>query len=186
MLYKLLNLDSQVAGTRFKNFVSATKALSKNWTQSIPQILAQINESDVTIDLLFAIERNVTFKLASLVSDINILYNRIHPEQSLDLSPAITRFSNAFLPPNVYSLEEYGLPRMIARKIHLSGLIDLENTEYEFSSLLDKFRFVGLSKLIASVENLDSFDIYVLKYFFEGITVAAAGIQNSGRNRLSE
>lgn len=174
MLYRLLRLRPQMAGAPYSTFVALTKSLSENWALGIPQILAQ-TQADVTIEKMFEIEKNISFKLASLVGDINILYNRMNPNNVLDLSPAITRFSNAFLPSNVYKLEEYGLPRMISRKIHQSQLVDLEDSEIEFSSLLDEFREIGFSKLTNFVEDLDSFDIYILEYFFEGITVSASG-----------
>ena len=110
---------------------------------------------------------NVSFKLASLVSDINILQKSIL-KSDFDLTPFISKLSSVFLPTVVYQLEEYGLPRMIARKIQNSGLIDFEDSELTLNSAISKFH--ELNEYIISLPTMEPFDIYIYKYFKDGIT----------------
>ncbi len=169
LLYKLINLRKGYWDTKSSTFVAFVKILYKNWDKSIPELLAELNVHEVGIQQFFLLERNTTFKLATLLGDVQAIYNRINPERQVDLSVAIARLSNAFLPKNVYLLEEYGVPRMISRKIHLSGVIDLNNSETEIHDVVNQFRQIGLDQLKASVGSLNDFDVYILKYFYEGI-----------------
>jgi hypothetical protein len=54
----------------------------------------------------------------------------------------------AFLPKNVYLLEEYGLPRMISKKIQLSGLINIEDNDIDLHSIIDNFNELTYEKVI--------------------------------------
>lgn len=168
-LYKLLNLQPEVWGIDFSKYVTFVKILSKNWSHSIPELLQELNEFDISIDQFFELERNTTFKLASLLGDVATIYNRMNKNKPVDLTLAISRLSHAFLPTVVYQLEEYGLPRMISRKIHRSGIFNLENQDDTVHVVIDRLREIGQEKLIQSVEDLDEFDFYILKYFYEGI-----------------
>jgi hypothetical protein len=168
-LYKLLNLQPEVWGIDYSKYVTFVKILSKNWSHSIPELLQELNEFDISIDQFFELERNTTFKLASLLGDVATIYNRMNKNKPVDLTLAISRLSHAFLPTVVYQLEEYGLPRMISRKIHRSGIFNLENQDDTVHVVIDRLREIGQEKLIQSVEDLDEFDFYILKYFYEGI-----------------
>ncbi|ORF30771.1 hypothetical protein BGI10_07010, partial [Snodgrassella alvi] len=84
-------------------------------------------------------------------------------------SPFITKLSYAFLPPLVYQLEEYGLPRMISKKIHNEGIINFLDSELKIHDCLDKFRELEMQYLIEKIKSFDSFDKYIIKYFYDGI-----------------
>ena len=151
--------------TKFAEFV---RALSSNWSQSIPELLDQLSEQDVTIEEFFKMERNATFKLTALLNDINVIQKEIVPEHKIDISPFIARLSKAFLPTCVMELEEYGLPRMLAKQIHASGLVNFEEENLDLHSAIDRLRELK-PEILATIEGLNDFDRYVLDYFFEGI-----------------
>lgn len=168
-LYKILPLGKGGWGTSYTNFVLFIQTLSKNWEYSIPKLLSNLSTYDIGIEEFFKFERSITFKLTSLLNDINVL-QKIILKSNTDIAPFITKLSNAFLPPLVYQLEEYGLPRMLSRKIHQSNIIDLERTDIEISVLLNEF--LELSDRNDSVIEMifDDFDKYLYKHFIDGIT----------------
>lgn len=172
-LHKMLPLQSGW-DTSYTIFVEFIKALSNNWTNTIPNILRGLSEHNISVEDFFKYERNATFKLASLVHDVNILHKEISGNQNADVSPFISRLSHAFLPTVVYQLEEYGLPRMISRKIHLSGLIDFTNQDLTIHDTISIFNKIGITTVRTRVSSLDQFDIFVLKYFYQGIETKAS------------
>lgn len=96
----------------------------------------------------------------------NILKNT-----TVDISPFIFKVSHAFLPPVVYQLEEYGLPRMISRKVHDAHVIDFEKKDNNLHGIINQFLDIGLQEIVANVPDLDKFDIFILSYFYDGITL---------------
>lgn len=94
-----------------------------NWTRSIADIYSGL--TDISYEDLFSAERYLSYNLCSTLSMINLLKKSYNPT-SPDISLFIGKAANAFLPKLVYQLEEYGMPRMISRKIQDSGLINLE------------------------------------------------------------
>lgn len=76
--------------------------------------------------------------------------------------------SPAFLPPTVYQLEEFGMPRMISKKIHAVKLIDFYNQEQNIHTILNKFIQIGLGELFNRVQ-LSPFEWYIVEYFYDGI-----------------
>ncbi|TOJ72538.1 hypothetical protein CGI36_05210, partial [Vibrio parahaemolyticus] len=86
------------------------------------------------------------------------------------IAPFIGKVSNAFLPPLVYQLEEYGLPRMLSRKIHDLGVIDLERNDVEIHDVLEEFTNMSIEHQVRLNTSFDSFDRYIFEYFMEGIT----------------
>lgn len=179
LLYRLLRLQPGGWDTEYRRFVGFVKVLSQNWAKTIPELLEELNDHEIGIEDFFKLERNTTFKLATLLGDVQVIYNRMMPTSQVDLSPAITRLSNAFLPPLVYHLEEYGIPRTISRKIHVSGEIDLERTDIDIHQVLDDFSTTGFAGLTHGVGDLDEFDKYILKYFFEGISTNSSPIASA-------
>lgn len=166
-LYELIKLQPQGWDIRWRDYVGFVKMLRSNWFATIPQLLDEVSRYNVDLDKFFRLERLTSFRLASLLSDVVSVYNRLNT-RTVDLSLAISRIAHAFLPRRVYQLEEFGLPRMISKKLQLSGLIDLESPEPELSDTLDQFRSMGLGRVL-SVESLDEFDKYCVEYFFAGI-----------------
>lgn len=168
ILAKVLKLSPGGWDFPHRKFIDFVKALSSNWKSSIPELLDQLDELDVTIEEFFKLERNATFKLTALLNDVNVIQKEIIPEQRIDISPFIARLSKAFLPSCVSELEEYGLPRMLAKKIHAAGLMNFEDENLSLHSALDCLDKIQ-GEIRSSIEGLDDFDNYVLEYFFEGI-----------------
>lgn len=168
ILHKVLRLAPGEWEFPYSKFIEFVKTLSANWKSSIPDLLDKLDEQDVTIEEFFKLERNATFKLTALLSDINVIQKEIMPDQHLDIAPFIARLSKAFLPSCVLELEEYGLPRMLAKKIHAAGIIDFEDESLSLHSALDMLNKMK-HKIQEKVADLDGFDRYVLEHFFEGI-----------------
>jgi hypothetical protein len=168
-LYRIIKLHPGGWDAPYKKVVSFIKILKDNWTSTIPQLLNRLERHDIGIDLFFKLERHVSFKLASLLNDVSVIRREVLGDEVPDISPFIARVSSAFLPPLVYELEEYGLPRMIARKIHVSRLLDLESQDTPLHDVIAQFKQVGLDRVVTRVNGLDSFDHYILEYFFEGL-----------------
>ena len=151
-------------------FIRFVKILSKNWQMTIPEMLAEMNKKGVGVDIntFFEYERMVAFDLSSMLGKVNTLLRYIRKDAK-DISPFIVRVTHAFLPKLVYELEEYGLPRMISRKIQNSGLIDLEQTDKSVNDILEDFHKVGYEK-IREATKLSEFESYVLGFFYSGIS----------------
>ncbi|EGR1512524.1 hypothetical protein D6089_11650 [Vibrio vulnificus] len=157
-------------GIQYGNFVGFIKVLSNNWNRTIPQLLDDLDQYDIGVDKFFELERHVTFKLTSILNDINVIQKNII-DQSVDISSFIAKASNAFLPPLVYQLEEYGLPRMLSKKIHKQGIIDLERTDIELHDVFKEFTDMSIENKSKLLLIFTSFDRYIFDYFLEGITI---------------
>ncbi|CAG9239495.1 DEAD/DEAH box helicase [Paraburkholderia caribensis] len=168
LLYKLIRLRPDVWGVEYRKVVGFVKIISGNWTRTIPELVAELNEIDVGIEDFFKLERAITHNLASLVGDLNILYKKI-TQSDVDVSSFAAKISFAFLPPNVFRLEEYGLPRMISRKIYHAGLVDVVSEHHTLHECIGKFLELGVEAIKAKTAGLDEFDDYVIDYFFDGI-----------------
>lgn len=169
-LYKILNLKSGYWETKSSVFVAFIKILRKNWFNSIPELLKLLEPYSVSVDSFFKLERNVSFKFSSLVKDVNTLQKEILKDKKYDISRFVAWTSHAFLPSVVYQLEEYGLPRMISKKLHESKIINFYDPNLTIHKAIDIFNEIGLGTILEKVE-LDEFDKYILKYFYDGITV---------------
>jgi hypothetical protein len=166
-LYLILNSIGAV-GAKYADMVAYIKVISQNWNKTIPQMLPFLQGNGVTIEKFFEMERDVTFKVATMLKDVNLLYNHIFSNK-VDISPFISKISHAFLPKLVYELEEYGLPRMVSKKIHNTGVINLENTELSIHEVIAQFNKIGLTALKNRIMNLHPFEEYILSYFYDGI-----------------
>jgi len=169
LIYKVIKLQPSGWGIEYGRFVKFVQILKHNWSLSVPEMLAKLRHVNIGLDDFFKLERNVSFKLAALLTDVNTIQKHIWPHKQVDISPFISKVSHAFLPPVVHQLEEYGLPRMLSRKIHNAGIVDLEHLDLTLHRALGSFLEVGLNQIRSDVEHLDEFDIYILKYFFNGI-----------------
>lgn len=168
MLYKIIRLKPAGWDIEYSKLVSFIKVLSSNWQLGIPVLLNQLADDGVTVEKFFQLERNVTYKLAALMSDVNELH-KIVVDPNVDIGRFVGKIGNAFLPGPVYSLEEYGLPRMISRKVSQAGLIDFTEQGFDLPAALRRFQRLGLSRVL-DLKTLDKFDRYVVRYFFDGIT----------------
>lgn len=169
LLYKVIKLQPGNWDCSYKTFVEFIKIMAYNWTKSIPELLKELEDYDVGIDDFFLLERNVTYKFSALLNDLNTLQKRILINKQYDISKFIKWSSNAFLPKVVFQLEEYGLPRMISKKIHESKTIDFYDSELTIHNVVEKFNEIGKEVTIERTNNLDEFDKYILNYFFDGI-----------------
>lgn len=141
--------------------------MPENWTRPIADIYSDL--SDVSYEDVFSAERYLSYNLCSIFSIINILKKTIDPTTP-DISLFISKASNVFLPKLVYQLEEYGLPRMVSRKIQNSGLINLEDDSIEIAEIITQFQTIGQNKLIESLKDVMPFDKFIINYFYEGIS----------------
>ena len=168
MLYKVIALKPSGWDAPHGRVVAVVKALAANWTTDMPTMLRQLSSAGIDIEAFFQLERTITFKLSALLSDINELHKMI-VNTSVDIGGFIGKVSHAFLPPAVHNLEEYGLPRMISRKLHKARYMDFSQPDLDLRSALDSFRSKGLDAAL-EVQGLTAFDRYILKFFFNGIT----------------
>ncbi|MFL9841171.1 DEAD/DEAH box helicase [Sphingomonas sp. ST-64] len=168
MLYKVIALKPSGWDAPHGRVVAVVKALAANWTTDMPTMLGQLSGVGIDIEAFFQLERTVTFKLSALLSDINELHKMI-VNPAVDIGGFLGKVSHAFLPPAVHNLEEYGLPRMISRKLHKARYIDFSQPDLDLRSALDLFRSKGLDAAL-EVQGLTAFDRYILKFFFNGIT----------------
>lgn len=174
LLYKVIKLQPGNWDCSYKTFVEFIKIMAYNWTKSIPELLKELEDYDVGIDTFFLLERNVTYKFSALLNDLNTLQKRILKNKQYDISKFIKWCSNAFLPKVVFQLEEYGLPRMISKKIHESKVIDFYDSDLTIHKVVEKFNEIGKKMTIETTSNLDEFDKYILNYFFDGIKIMNA------------
>lgn len=142
MLYKILGLQPGIWETSYKNYIAFIKVLSKNWNSTIPDMLSELDEYGIGIDEFFKLERNVTFNLTTLVADLNKL-QMVILNNGCDISAFQAKLASAFLPKVVYQLEEYGLPRMISKKIHNVGVIDFEDPKLTLKDAILKLKEIG-------------------------------------------
>lgn len=156
-------------GRKRDMFVKFVQVLSRNWEWKLPKIL-QALAPDVDVNLFFKLERDVTFGLASLVHDINELQKEIL-KTGVDVGGFVSKLSHGFLPSVVYQLEEYGLPRMIARKIQGTGLINFEAKYENLHAALAAINRVGKDAVL-QLPALSNFEKYIVRHFFEGIEPA--------------
>lgn len=174
LLYKVIKLQPGNWDTAYKTFVEFIKIMAYNWSKSIPELLKELEDYDVGIDKFFLLERNVTYKFSALLNDLNTLQKRILKDKQYDISKFIKWCSHAFLPKVVFQLEEYGLPRMISKKLHESEIINFYDDELTIHSVVEKLNEIGKEMTIERTNNLDEFDKYILNYFFDGIKITNA------------
>lgn len=169
MLYKIIKIQPGDWGTTYSNFVEFVKILRNNWFRSIPRLLKELEPYEIGVEDFFNLERKLTFKLASLLSDINILQKEILNDKYCDISRFVSLCSHAFLPTVVYQLEEYGLPRTISKKLHNHKVINFYDQNLNIHDSLDIFNTIGEENLI-SLQDMSEFDKYIISYFYDGIT----------------
>ena len=142
-------------------------AVNADWRSPLKAVLSELAQQKISVDTYFKLERDTSFKVASCLQDINVIAQAMG--MTFDLTCLVKRISNAFLPPRVYDLEEYGLPRMLSRKIHEANVINLESTE-SLATCVKNFQSIGKEALLRSVPTFDSFDRKIIDSFYDGIT----------------
>jgi hypothetical protein len=171
LLYKIINLQPGNWETSNKTFVAFIKIIAHNWRKTIPELLKDLEDYDIGIDDFFKLERNVTYKFSSLLQDLNSLQKEILKYKSYDISRFISLCAQAFLPKVVFQLEEYGLPRMISKKLHNSNVINFFDGELTIHKAIEIFNQIGKQTVLEKTVDLDDFDKYILDYFYDGIKI---------------
>jgi hypothetical protein len=169
-LYKIINLQPAGWGVRYSKFVSYVKVASLNWKLTIPQILKKLATDGIFIDDFFELEKTLTFKLTSLLNDVNVLLTELIPHKNTDISPFIFKTSNAFLPPVVYQLEEYGLPRMLTKKISISLNLNFESESLTLHNAIDHLKAIDSVFGLSTTIDASLMEEYILDNFLEGVT----------------
>jgi hypothetical protein len=100
---------------------------------------------------------------------VNVLYGICRNKQT-DISPFVSQLSCAFLPTFVYQEEEFGLPRMLSRKIVENRILDLENNTSDIYDIIIEFKTLGFESVISQL-NPNDIEKYILGYFFDGIMI---------------
>lgn len=169
VLYKVINLDNSGWDAPFGRVVAFIKESSRSWTSTIPNALHRLSGHGVSVEDYFKLERTVTFKMSSLLGDINSIHARVFPGRGFDISSFVHRMAHAFLPSVVYQLEEYGLPRMLSRKIQDSKVMNFEGKDLTLTGAIEmlKERRGVVSDLFDG-----EFEKYILDHFYEGVIVA--------------
>ncbi|MDW5290924.1 DEAD/DEAH box helicase [Formosa sp. PL04] len=144
--------------------------ISKNWITSLPNLMLELNVENLSIEDFFTLEKKICHNFSGYLNDFNVLNEIINEDEFIDISNFIGKCSNAFMPSVVLELEEYGLPRMITKKINYCGLIDFENIEMNIEQAIGLLKSVGEEKVINTCsKHLDNFDIYIINNFFKNI-----------------
>ena len=162
-LYDILITFRISLGVKQSDAIHLTNLALLNWKDPLCEIL---QKAPCPMEKFFEFEKKLTFNFSSILRDIQTIFDVLYPEK-LNITSFITFVSHAFLPRNVYLLEEYGLPRMISRKIHDSKLINLEE-HISLKECINKFKSIEYEK-ICTTSSLDEFDKFILKYFYDGI-----------------
>ena len=118
---------------------------------------------------MFAYERTISFNISSTLALVNYIQQVGFPGTP-DISEFKHRASNAVLPKLVFQLEEYGLPRIISKKIQQSGLVNLEDDNKEINAVIMEFNRIGIDKVLSSICRLHPFEEYIIRYFYDGIS----------------
>ncbi|WP_254451344.1 hypothetical protein [Campylobacter lari] len=168
IVFKILNEKSRNAYFKIIDY-------GKHNYDGVKQTINNISKQErykINISQYFDIEKAISFDIASFFNDLNQIMQILYPEKEIDISSFVTKLSNAFLPSVVYTLEEFGLPRIISKKLHQCGFIDFENNDLTIEQALSKFKEHTADDIINILKekNLyDNFEDYILNYFYEGL-----------------
>ena len=152
----------------FNKFSAYIINSSDNWYSPLNQQIKKMYDIGISIDEYFKFEKYMSYNFSSIVNDINILLKYMLPDEHIDISAFSTKLSYAFLPPLVYYLEEYGLPRTLSKEISDSKIVNFE-ADIPVSEFLTKLKLIGIDTIISSLKWEDSFNKEILEYFFRGI-----------------
>lgn len=168
VLFNAIKLSPAGWDSTHTKVVAFIKVLADSWTSTIPAMLRKLSDHGVSVEEFFKLERTVSYKMAALLGDINTIHARVSPHRGFDVSPFVYRLSHAFLPAAVYQLEEYGLPRMLSRKIQLSEIVNFEEGNPSLPEVVEVLR----SRRSDVYDLFDSpAERFFLDHFYAGVTV---------------
>ncbi|MGK0447837.1 MAG: hypothetical protein ACJA2M_001616 [Polaribacter sp.] len=167
---KSLRWNNKENNVQFNQAIKFIQVISKNWTTSLPNLMLELKSENLSIDDFFTLEKKICHNFSGYLNDFNVLNEIINEDKFIDISNFIGKCSNAFMPSVVLELEEYGLPRMITKKINYCKLIDFEKNKINIENAISLLKSVGEERVIEACSiYLDNFDIYIIKNFFENI-----------------
>lgn len=161
----------------YTQMVDVIQGFSHNWGKSIPELLQGLSKYNLSVEDYFDLEKLLSFNFVSLLHNVNVLAKRIIGSD-IDISSFIVKVSNAFLPPLVFELEEYGLPRMMSRKIQASGIIDLEREGGTINEIIEEFQDLGAEQIMNACHFSSEIEQFILYHFFDGITPSSTPLSN--------
>lgn len=167
VLFNAINLSPAGWDAPYGKVVAFIKVLADSWTSSIPAMLRRLSDHGVTVEEFFKLERTVSYKMAALLGDINTIHARLSPHRGFDVSPFVYRLSHAFLPATAYQLEEYGLPRMLSRRIHLAQILNFEDVAL---SLPDAIKALETRREHVYQLFRSPAERFMLDHFYSGVT----------------
>ena len=145
------------------------QVLSKQWNTSISNLLKELEPLKIGIEEFFTLEKKVCHSFSSYLHDFNVLNRVINSGDFRDITSFIAKCSNAFMPGVVLELEEYGLPRMITKKIHYCKVINFDSG-MNIEQALDLFKKITKVSLVERTRHyLDEFDHFIIDNFYENI-----------------
>jgi hypothetical protein len=59
---------------------------------------------------------------------------------------------------------------MLSKKIHHANIINFTEEELSIHPIIDKFNELGINYLKEKITAFDKFDLYILDYFYDGIS----------------
>ncbi|MCL5128110.1 DEAD/DEAH box helicase [Algibacter sp. L4_22] len=161
------NNGNNVQFNQAKKFI---QVISKNWETSLPNLMLELKSENISIEDFFTLEKKICHNFSGYLNDFNVLNEIINKDEFIDISNFTGKCSSAFMPSVVLELEEYGLPRMITKKINYCKLIDFENNEMNIEKAISLLKSVGKKQILKKCSKyLDDFDIYIINNFFENI-----------------
>ncbi len=166
-----INFNKNSDNGKLINISKAIIFISYNWDKTILEIVDNLKSINLSIDDYFITESFITFNLYNLFSDIDTIQKIVLGDNKLNLSPFVIKLQSAFLPPHVYTLEEFGLPRMLSKTIDKSDIIKFgfNDNNVDINKTLERFK--ENKDKIKELFDKNSFDYYILKYFYDGISV---------------
>jgi len=167
-IYLALNYCGGI-GCKHSVFVEFVKIIANNWESELHRVIKEVKYIDLNVNNYFDLEKNATYKLSTTLATINSLIKTMHPQLGIDVSPFISKLSSAFLPSVVYHLEEYGLPRTLAKKIQRAGIYNFEVDSITIRATLDYLISIGAEAIKQNVSGLHEFEHYIIDYFYDGI-----------------
>lgn len=168
----ILKILSEKSKNAYFNIINYAKYNYSGITQTINNINKERKQYKIDINQYFEIEKTISFDIASFFNDLNQIMQILHPEKGIDISSFVTKLSNAFLPSVVYTLEEFGLPRIISKKLHQCKFIDFENEDLTLEQTLYKFKEHEAGDIINILKKNNlyyDFEDYILNYFYDGL-----------------
>lgn len=166
ILYKIIKLKGGAFG-KHQRFLDFVIDLNCNLDLTLPQLIKKLN---ISAEDFFDLEKNICHNLAPLCSDINEIYKLINKgKSSSNIDSFVGKISHAFLPKNIYLLEEYGLPRMISKIINQQKIIDLSNNQTPLNEIISLFNYK--KEEILNLYKANDFESFILQYFYDGIEI---------------